>query len=159
MRLLAQDSGKAQVRAKGSPQNAPAQRAASSDSDESDSVLRAPAPRAKALVRVVPLPKPKPKPQARAKQRARPKAKQLPRALDRLALLRRVHQQRRVVQAVERETRRQARVQEILTTVRNTDGQLKTMGRELDETKQLSAKAVTMATTTQDEVRNLSTQS
>ena len=48
-------------------------------------------------------------------------------------------------------------LQEILTTVRNTDGRLTRMGRELDETKQWSAKAVTMATTTQDEVRNLST--
>ena len=43
-------------------------------------------------------------------------------------------------------------LQEILTTVRNTDGQLKKMGRELDETKHLSAKTVTMATTTQGEV-------
>ena len=33
-------------------------------------------------------------------------------------------------------------LQEILSTVRNTDGQLKKMGGELDETKQLSPKAV-----------------
>ena len=45
-------------------------------------------------------------------------------------------------------------MQEILTTIRRTDGQLTKMGRELKETKQLSAKTVKMATTTQDEVRN-----
>ena len=45
-------------------------------------------------------------------------------------------------------------LQEILSSVRNTDGQPKKKGHELDET--LSAKTVTMATTTQDEVRNLS---
>ena len=48
-------------------------------------------------------------------------------------------------------------LQEILTTVRSTDGRITRMGVELEETKQLSAKAVTMATATQDEVRNLST--
>ena len=95
------------------PINAPAQRAASSDS-ESDSP-QAVVPRAKAIGRGVFLPQPKPKPklQARAKQRAGPRAKQLPRALDRLALLRRIGQQRRLVQAAEREARRAARVQRV----------------------------------------------
>ena len=91
----------------------PAQRAVSSDS-ESDSP-QALVPRAKAIGRGVLLPQPKPKPklQARAKQQAGPRAKQLPRALDRLALLRRIGQQRRLVQAAEREARRAARVQRV----------------------------------------------
>ena len=94
------------------PTNAPEQRAVSSDSEECDSPRQALVPRAKALVREAPVPQPKPKPKARAKQRAGPRAK-LPRALDRLALLRRVHQRRRLVQAAEREARRQARVQRV----------------------------------------------
>ena len=91
----------------GGPANAPVQAAESSNSEPSSPVqdLRDPAPKAR------PKPKPQPKPLLRPKQKAKAKARQLPRALDRLALLRRVQQQRRVVQEVQRGARRQTRLQ------------------------------------------------
>ena len=93
-------------RESGEQANAPVQAADSSDSEPStEEPERVPAQQAR------PKPKPQPKPLVRPKQRAKARARQLPRALDRLALLRRVRQQRRVIQEAQRADRRRARIQ------------------------------------------------
>ena len=89
--------------------------AASSSSEEDQQAQEQPRPRGKQAARELQPRRPEqqlhlrlqPKAKAKAKQRQRPPA------LDRLALLRRVREQRRAAQAVAREARRQARVQRV----------------------------------------------
>ena len=90
--------------------NAPVQAPDSSDSEPSTGEAeRAPAQ----PVRPKPKPQPKPKPLVRPQLRAKARARQLPRALDRLALLRRVREQRRALQESQRAERRRARIQRV----------------------------------------------
>ena len=95
--------------------NRPPQAPASSSSEESQQAQEQPRPRGKQAARELQPRRPEqqlplrlqPKAKAKAKQRQRPPA------LDRLALLRRVREQRRAAQAVVREAQRQARVQRV----------------------------------------------
>ena len=82
--------------------NGPLQAAAESSSEEADLDQA-----------LEPDPQPRAKQGARQRAQAKARQRQRPRPLDRLALLRRVQQQRRIAQAAEREARRQARVQRV----------------------------------------------